>query len=243
MKVSDEMVTIAMEAHYPNDGHVASVVEHPLCRERMKAALEAVFEHIEEKSEMVKPVTRSDQFTLAMYRYDNTIRVFISPESEAKKVGVTPNSDMILVVDWDITHKESVQYVTSIPYPSSHISQKGRKVESVSNPNKLNDGWIEWKGGKCPVPEFINIDIRTRNLVEIINIYPDNFIYKYVSWERKGEATDIIAYRIIEEKKEPKKQTLWEFVEGRNLKNKEFENLADMVNWLVWEFSEYLEQR
>jgi len=83
-----------------------------------------------------------------------------------------------------------------------------------------NDGWIEWnsdawraKGnsyGECPIYKHLNVEVKDKNG----DIHGADYA-EFWNWVYG----DIIAYRIIsdpkEEKKEPKKQTLLEFIDNR----------------------------
>ena len=105
--------------------------------------------------------------------------------------------------------------------------------------------WIEWEGGECPVPEFVKLNIRTRNGVGLLDLYTDNFIFKSISWKHTGDAGDIIAYQEApvlpqEDKPAPKKQTLADYVVDRVGKEKFYSHPINSVD-LVRLISEYLE--
>lgn len=53
------------------------------------------------------------------------------------------------------------------------------------------DGWIEWDGGECPVPEDTVIDVRLRNGEELLLQAA-----LWCDWDHDDSAADIIAYRI-----------------------------------------------
>lgn len=57
----------------------------------------------------------------------------------------------------------------------------------------LNDGWIEWAGGECPVPSAKSVE------VEFVNGTKGKDFPKWWVWYHNGEDDDIIAYRVIEE--------------------------------------------
>lgn len=64
-----------------------------------------------------------------------------------------------------------------------------------------NDGWIEWRGGECPVPEGTLVDVRYRDGQEL-NALPANDIAassrdaSHAFWRADGNQNDIIAYRL-----------------------------------------------
>lgn len=73
---------------------------------------------------------------------------------------------------------------------------------SVHTPTQPDaDGWIEWRGGECPVSPYETVQVRLR----------DADRQKYVKceaaagmmgWHHQQAGTDIIAYRIIKEGEE-----------------------------------------
>ncbi|MBS6032014.1 MAG: hypothetical protein KIB40_02495 [Pantoea sp.] len=58
------------------------------------------------------------------------------------------------------------------------------------------DGWIEWKGGDCPVSSETEVEVRMRD--GYVGIAPaDTFRWK-LAVRDQFPAADIIAYRVIE---------------------------------------------
>lgn len=55
------------------------------------------------------------------------------------------------------------------------------------------DGWIEWKGGECPVGAFDVIEVRFRDYFNEVNHAGESRVY---DWVHHGSRTDIIAYRL-----------------------------------------------
>lgn len=53
-----------------------------------------------------------------------------------------------------------------------------------------SDGWIEWKGGACPVDDGVCVEIRRESEVRIVR-NPET-----INWVHYGTARDIIAYRM-----------------------------------------------
>jgi hypothetical protein len=67
-----------------------------------------------------------------------------------------------------------------------------------------NDGWIEWKGGKCPVADDVLVNWRLRE-------YDQSDFDLYDSWSREASGLDwqhsnvgwdIVAYRLHQPTKE-----------------------------------------
>lgn len=56
---------------------------------------------------------------------------------------------------------------------------------------ELDYGWIEWKGGKCPVSAFDNVIVKLKNKKEIQNV---SYCFR---WTNLGGMGDIIAYKIV----------------------------------------------
>lgn len=55
-----------------------------------------------------------------------------------------------------------------------------------------DDGWIEWRGGDCPVGEDARVDYRLRNG----NTGPAEAIR--LDWDHTGTGYDIVAYRLAD---------------------------------------------
>ena len=139
----------------------------------MKAALEAVFDHIEDKLEKVDLTKK-----------------------------LTWEEICILFEQGKINYNEI--------NANMQINEKN-KIQFVSNP-KPDDGWIEWKGGKQPIDD-LDIEVKLRNGQIQQGYTASNFRWYHYEDDALSIANDIIAYRIIEEeeKKEPKKQTIYDF--------------------------------
>lgn len=58
-----------------------------------------------------------------------------------------------------------------------------------------SDGWIEWNGGKCPVPASIKVVIRTRCGTPFFTSHPRRA--DVFRWEHKGWDSDIVAYKVV----------------------------------------------
>lgn len=71
------------------------------------------------------------------------------------------------------------------------------KVEAEMVEEKPDaDGWIKWKGGKCPLPNGTIVDVRFGYGGEILSrIWPVE-LYRW-SWSCYGDSHDIVAYRIV----------------------------------------------
>ena len=67
-----------------------------------------------------------------------------------------------------------------------------------TEPTQTDDGWIEWKGGKCPVPADTLVEWRLRHETEnnyTLVVRPAGDLYW--SHESPPPALDIVAYRIV----------------------------------------------
>ena len=69
-----------------------------------------------------------------------------------------------------------------------------------------SEGWIEWKGGRCPVEKGTLVDVKYRDGIEIFSLpallnppYEENNTFRDASgafWRKHGQRNDIIAYRL-----------------------------------------------
>ena len=53
--------------------------------------------------------------------------------------------------------------------------------------------WIEWSGGKCPVPPCTEIEARLRKGTRYITCYPSLDLW----WDHSNSPYDIVAYRVV----------------------------------------------
>lgn len=60
-----------------------------------------------------------------------------------------------------------------------------------------NDGWLEWRGGECPVPARTEVEVRFRNGETRRSCRPTDRNWGYIG--RPSSDWDIVAYRIVEE--------------------------------------------
>ncbi|WP_336700092.1 DUF551 domain-containing protein [Pantoea dispersa] len=74
------------------------------------------------------------------------------------------------------------------PLPASPQQPKTDTYRQIEN-----DGWIEWKGGRCPVSANDNVEIKLRDGGSCEG--PGAHI---LNWANRGFQSDIIAYRVIE---------------------------------------------
>jgi hypothetical protein len=61
-----------------------------------------------------------------------------------------------------------------------------------AEPVQTDDGWIEWKGGECPVEARTPVEIRFRSGTGTVLSRAGQY-----SWEDDGKSFDIVAYRIV----------------------------------------------
>lgn len=67
-----------------------------------------------------------------------------------------------------------------------------------TEPPRADDGWIEWKAGKCPVPFDTMVDCRFRDGKEIGPARAGGWAVGICGWKHEGKFRqfDIIAYRL-----------------------------------------------
>lgn len=66
----------------------------------------------------------------------------------------------------------------------------------------MENDWIEWSGGDCPVSEDTHVEVRMRSTfikdgVAVHRGFKTKRPTEFHHWDDTGEETDIIAYRII----------------------------------------------
>lgn len=62
----------------------------------------------------------------------------------------------------------------------------------------LGDGWIEWGGGECPVPEFTHIEIKFRCESKATDSRkPQNLRWSHATHTAYSAKFDIVAYRLL----------------------------------------------
>jgi hypothetical protein len=80
-------------------------------------------------------------------------------------------------------------------------SDENRMRVVISNGNdgevyKVNDGWIEWRGGNCPVGDDVIVAAKLRDMtghVEEFRCQASAWM-----WNHQGDGSDIIAYKIVD---------------------------------------------
>jgi hypothetical protein len=58
-----------------------------------------------------------------------------------------------------------------------------------------NDGWIEWKGGECPVPKDATVQVEYRGYSN--SSIQSNHSAGILEWNHLGIHDDIIKYRVV----------------------------------------------
>lgn len=72
-----------------------------------------------------------------------------------------------------------------------------RVVEEAPVSTADDDGWIEWHGGERPVTRNMNVEVKLRDFAAWRRGMANTW-----RWRHWGDASDIVAYRVIEEEKE-----------------------------------------
>jgi len=88
---------------------------------------------------------------------------------------------------------ERLERNNSLATTSEDHLQAYRIALPILEQQERGDGWIEWGGGECPVPEGVKAEIKFRDgdCAEL-----DTWL-DILEWRQKGYGSDIIAYRII----------------------------------------------
>lgn len=78
---------------------------------------------------------------------------------------------------------------------AAYFALAGEAAISARSKTMDDDGWIEWRGGVCPVEGWVKVLVKLRSGVrssepEFSGLY---------SWENDGLMGDIIAYKVVTE--------------------------------------------
>lgn len=93
-------------------------------------------------------------------------------------------------------------WIRGIKTPQWHQCVLSREEYYQAYPKADADGWIEWKGGECPVEKGLMVDIRVRDGREERNLAANTLTKGRIPdascafWKNDGMAGDIIAYRL-----------------------------------------------
>ena len=76
----------------------------------------------------------------------------------------------------------------------NEVSSCARSASAVTaEPHDTSDGWIEWGGGKCPVPIEFFVEVKIRDgRTDTSGVRANSF-----RWMHVGDDGDIIAYRVV----------------------------------------------
>lgn len=93
------------------------------------------------------------------------------------------------------TEIRELQRVVSWPIPVDDLVQAGVKIflDGIALTPDAS-GWIEWKGGECPVDPSSAVQVRTRG--QPVATYPIVLAWS-LKWSHDNFAGDIVAYRVV----------------------------------------------
>jgi len=87
-----------------------------------------------------------------------------------------------------------VDKLPAVKFDNWHQAILSREEYFHLHPTPDADGWIEWKGGECPVAEGTPISIRYRDGEEFANAFALGS--RNSRWEHLGMKGDVVAYRL-----------------------------------------------
>lgn len=161
---------------------------------RMRDAIEAVLERLyRPKNATVQqnPLTNSDQLQVGE----------IYQTIECKKIKIVSLAESHpIVLYWIEDAPKPCWGKPSFIMESSIINHIEDKRDMVEENAQVGDGWIEWRGGNCPVESTQEIDIKFRNG----SVWHDTIAGEW-NWGHNCEVhniKEIVAYRIVQEPKE-----------------------------------------
>lgn len=93
---------------------------------------------------------------------------------------------------WDGAHTSAL--LTAAADHRQHAAAIRALTPPPAEPAQPDDGWIEWKGGECPVPKSVPSPVQVR--------FRDGFerwtdVPRTLCWIDTGEPNDVVAYRIV----------------------------------------------
>lgn len=96
-------------------------------------------------------------------------------------------ADIHLCADCSRDKKYSRMKITALPKRLSIAPQPS------TTPQIDNDGWIEWGGGEMPTSSDCIVEVKFRD----VDCQMEQEVFDF-DWHHYGNASDIIAYRVIE---------------------------------------------
>lgn len=104
-------------------------------------------------------------------------------------------SQIIRAVQSNIAHNDAKREISG--------DGSGESLPEVSKEDRDSDGWIEWKGGDCPVKSSETVEVKFR-LQTIKNDIDLAGVYRWHHADKSGlidgdPQCDIIAYRIVKQ--------------------------------------------
>lgn len=88
-------------------------------------------------------------------------------------------------------HTLTCWFFSHVVMKNHHQTILSREEYYHAYPKADADGWIEWKGGKCPVGGDVMVVCKVRTGEEFHNIKASN-----LRWRHTGDMSDIITYRL-----------------------------------------------
>lgn len=136
-----------------------------------------VLEQQEVKSILLSDYKCDDDLVYPMYECsDCQLRHLPEERRPSQQVGRTkcPRCECLKLKRHIVDHRD----------PDERPTDTYRQIE--------NDGWVEWKGGKCPEAYSTEVQVKYRDGMGMEDAAGD------FSWTHDNEPDDIIAYRVIE---------------------------------------------
>lgn len=117
----------------------------------------------------------------------------LQPEFEAIKRQRDQLLSALKQVQVDVKNGNCVMADTAVFVDSAIAAVEQPKAAPATDA----DGWIEWNGGECPVPDEALVNVRSKN--GLMNSYYQ-FLADDIDWSHGDcEGYDIIAYRVVQE--------------------------------------------
>lgn len=95
------------------------------------------------------------------------------------------------------TLDQDAQVVAAPPAPMLRRESDREYLGKMPTPKasgNLGDGWVEWHGGECPLPQMAQIEYKMRTTTKTYRHNAGS-----LGWNHTGTGGDIVAYKVVDE--------------------------------------------
>ncbi len=117
-----------------------------------------------------------------------TIKQLEQEAKQAREVAIATTDNPFELMS---TKVDSI-ITASVAMMTYQLALSHEAIDCVPGNSDSCDGWIEWKGGNCPVGYSTIVDVKTK----IGDVF-ERYVADKFHWKHLGSEGDIIAYRIV----------------------------------------------